>query len=101
MTKSVSAARAKTQLAELVNKVAYCGEQYVIERRGKPMAALVSMDDLERLRQEQNTQPRPLGALALVGAWGDILSDEEIDQFIADVYADRERDTGRPVNLEE
>ena len=101
MTKSVSAARAKTQLAELVTNVAYCGEQYVIERRGKPMAALVSMEDLERLQEEQAGSAHPLGDLACVGAWGDILSDEEIDQMVADIYAARERDTGSPVNLEE
>lgn len=100
MAKSVSAAQAKEQLAELVADVAERGEQYVIERQGKPMAALVSMDDLARLQQEQASSAHPLGALALVGAWGGILSDEEIDQFIADVYAERERDTGRPVNLE-
>ena len=100
MAKSISAARAKAQLAELVAGVAYRGEQYVIERRGKPMAALVSVDDLTRLQQGQNAAARPAGALALVGAWSEVLSDEEVDQFVADVYAERERDRGRPVNLE-
>jgi hypothetical protein len=35
-----------------------------------------------------------------VGAWSDI-SDEEIDAFIADIYAQRDKDTGRPVSLED
>lgn len=40
------------------------------------------------------------GALALMGAWSDV-SDEEIDTFIADVYAERANDVGRPVDLEQ
>lgn len=65
----------------------------MIERRGKPLAALVSVDDLARLEQEQAGAARPLGALGLVGAWG-ILSDEEIDRMVADIYRERDRDAG-------
>jgi len=42
---------------------------------------------------------RPLGALALLGAWADV-DDAAIDAFIADVMSARERDTGRAVQLE-
>jgi prevent-host-death family protein len=40
---------AKTHLSEYVNRVRYAGERIVIERHGKPVAALVSTEDLERL----------------------------------------------------
>lgn len=100
MIRRVSAARAKAQLSELVARVAHGGEQVVIERRGKPLAALVSVDDLERLRREGATAPRPMGALALVGAWREI-EDEWLNSFMEEVYSERERDTGRPVRLEE
>lgn len=46
MVKKVSASEAKAQLAELVLGVAYRGDRVVIERRGKPVAALVSVEDL-------------------------------------------------------
>ena len=55
MTKRISAAQAKAHLSELMAQVAYGGEHYVIERRGKPLAALVSVDDLERLEQGRAT----------------------------------------------
>jgi hypothetical protein len=42
---------------------------------------------------------RAKGALALVGAWAS-MTDEEIDAFIAHVYAERAKDTGRPVLLQ-
>lgn len=46
--KSVSVAEAKAKLSELLGRVAYGGERITIERRGKPMAALVPVADMER-----------------------------------------------------
>ncbi len=40
---------AKTHLSEYLNRVAYAGERVVVERHGKPLAALVSVEDLDRL----------------------------------------------------
>ena len=99
MAKRVSAAQAKANFAALVAEVAFGGQYVIIERRGKPLAALVSLADLERLEQEHATSTRPTGALALVGAWRDV-PDEALDALVADIYAARERDKGRPVNLE-
>lgn len=45
---------AKTRLSEFVNKVLYGGERVVITRNGKPVAALVSPDDLARLEALDN-----------------------------------------------
>ena len=49
MTISTGLFDAKTRLSEFVNKVLYGGERVVITRNGKPVAALVSPDDLARL----------------------------------------------------
>lgn len=100
MVKKVSASEAKAQLAELVLGVAYRGDRVVIERRGKPVAALVSMDDLERLEQRDAAPPGPGGALAIIGAWKDVPK-EELDALVADIYAERDRDTGRPVDMKD
>ena len=43
-------ADARLNLAEIVNDVAYRGERAVVMRRGRAMAALVPMADLELLR---------------------------------------------------
>jgi prevent-host-death family protein len=99
MAKRVSAAQAKAHFATLVGEVAFGGQCVIIERRGKPLAALVSLADFERLEQEHATSARPIGALALVGAWRDVL-DEELDTLVLDIYSARERDKGRPVHLE-
>lgn len=47
----------RSQLAEPINRVAYQGERIVLERRGKGVAALVSMEDLallEKLEDESD-----------------------------------------------
>ena len=43
---------------------------------------------------------RPEGALALVGAWGE-LDDREVDALVEEIYAARRRDGGRPMEIED
>ena len=45
----VSVSDARRVLAELVNQVAYGGRRIILQRRGKPLAALVPIKDLELL----------------------------------------------------
>jgi prevent-host-death family protein len=44
---SVSATKLRDELSEYVNLVRYQGERVILERRGRGVAALVSMEDLE------------------------------------------------------
>ena len=99
MAEKVRVTEAKAHLSELMARVGYGGERFVIERRGRPLAALVRVEDLERLEAEgREVSSRSLGALALVGAWGEV-QDRDLDTLLEEVYAERERDTGRPVDL--
>ncbi|HEX3659345.1 MAG TPA: type II toxin-antitoxin system Phd/YefM family antitoxin [Pirellulales bacterium] len=50
----VSIAHVRNNLADALNRAAYAGERVILERRGKPVAAIVSMDDLELLEQWEN-----------------------------------------------
>ena len=53
-TASISVADARSDLAELLNRVAYGKERLVITRHGKELAAIVPMEDLHlasRLRR--------------------------------------------------
>lgn len=49
----VSIGQVKRDISELVNRVAYAGERIVLVSRGKPKAALVSVEDLEWLERAQ------------------------------------------------
>ena len=45
----LSVTKARDGLAEAVNQVHYRGERVILERHGKPVAAIVSVEDLKRL----------------------------------------------------
>lgn len=98
METRTSTAEAKATLSALIASAAD-GHRVVIERRGKPLAALVGMADLAIVKRETPTSPHPQGALVLVGAWGEVASDE-VDSLIDDIYAQRRQDTGRNVAVE-
>ena len=100
MAKRISAAKAKAQFSSLLSEVAYGSQHIIIERRGKPFAALVSVDDLKQLEQYRATSVRPLGALALVGAWREV-DNADLDALVVDLYAQRDKDMGRPVEIED
>ncbi len=51
MVYQVPMTQARTELAELVNRVVYTGEQVVLTRHGKPVVALIPAAELERLTQ--------------------------------------------------
>lgn len=44
----------RNTLSEYLNRAQYQGERIVIERRGKPVAALVPLSDVELLEQLEN-----------------------------------------------
>jgi prevent-host-death family protein len=67
MAHDVPVTQARAQLAELVNRVVYGGEQVVLTRHGKPLAALVSAADLERLRRlDEQADSRTVSAVSAV-----------------------------------
>jgi hypothetical protein len=55
------------------------------------------VEDLERL-EKGDSDFRLLGAIGLVGAWGEA-EESEVDAVLEEIYAERERDTGQRVDL--
>ncbi len=49
MAYEIPVTQARAELADLINQVVYGGERVVVTRHGKPLVALVSAADLERL----------------------------------------------------
>ena len=54
MTTTISTASARKNFAEIVNQVAYGMEPVILTRRGKEIVALVSIEELELLKQIEN-----------------------------------------------
>ncbi|WP_030809007.1 type II toxin-antitoxin system Phd/YefM family antitoxin [Streptomyces sp. NRRL F-2799] len=49
MAYEIPVTQARAELADLINRVVYGSERVVVTRHGKPLVALVSAADLERL----------------------------------------------------
>lgn len=56
MNKSVSAAEAKNNFSDLLNRVIYRRERIVVSKHGKPVGALISTQDLEQLEEFEKQQ---------------------------------------------
>lgn len=55
---TMSVVEARRNFSEVMARVADEGERVVVEHRGRPMTALVSVEDLRRLEElEQNVAP--------------------------------------------
>ena len=93
MVSTLGVGEAKRRFSELMSRVAYRKERFLIQRRGRSMVALVSEEDLERLEQEPVA---PKGLLAAVGAWADY---EGLDDVVKDIYRQREEAQDRRVVL--
>lgn len=52
----IAIGQVRRDISELVNRVAYGGERVILTSRGRPKAALVSLDDLEQLRNRTKRQ---------------------------------------------
>jgi len=62
---SISIAKAKSHISELIAKSQFSHERFIITKRDKPVAALVSLDDLKVLEQYEEKQ----GLAAIAGKW--------------------------------
>lgn len=97
MAKNVSAVKARQQLGSLLNEVKLKGASIVIERDGKPMAALVPLERYEEMERRRNESFDRLEQLserirerrARIGKSDEELQ-EDIDRAASDVR-------GRPV----
>ena len=54
MSAKVSIGTVKRDISDLVNRVAYGGERILLTSRGRPKAAIVSIDDYEQLERAES-----------------------------------------------
>lgn len=68
MAYEIPVTQARAELADLINRVVYGGERVVVTRHGKPLVALVSAADLERLEelQEPAVEDQVISAVSTV-----------------------------------
>lgn len=90
----ISASDVRGQISEVISRVAFGGERLVISRNGSVRVAIVSMADLERLRELDRQQAAAgVGALraASTKKGTDKLSDDDIEAEISATRKGRRR----------
>lgn len=94
MIKKIGVAEVKKQFSTLISEVSLKGEHFIIERKGRPMAAVVSIKDLDRMGELK--KPRRKGLLAAIGAWEEF---DDLEKMVVEIYKGRgkakERGIGR------
>ena len=96
MNEKVNVAEAKRRFSELLARTAFKGEHFIITRRGKPMAALVDLEQLARVEGRATPSNVATGLLGAAGALADYKTFEDI---MKDVVRSRESARPRSVDL--
>ncbi len=87
---TVSATDAKNNLGALLGRVAEQGETVIVERQGKPRAAIISMEEYRKLRELQ-MQQRRREAIETIRRLRDEISERNKDMTPGEIeeFADR------------
>ena len=71
MLKKISAMKARQNLGQIMNEVSLRGDDYIIERAGKPLVAVVSMEKFQALQKDQEAARSALDQI-----WGKIKDED-------------------------
>jgi prevent-host-death family protein len=76
MSEKVSTMDVRARIGDMLNRVALRHDEFIIERRGKPLAALVPVERLEQMRRFAREHALGFLERQKEGS-GNLLSDEE------------------------
>jgi len=76
MTEKVSTLEVRQKLGDMLNRVALRHDQFIIERKGKPLAALIPIERLEQMQRAAR-----LHILSVLEQQPGDLSQNEVDQI--------------------
>ena len=84
--KTIGVAEARDALSELVNRAAFGGERYVVARRGKPLAALIGIEEylqVMRLLAEKGVDDEVQGMTVRLRLTDDhyVVSSDQLDLY--------------------
>jgi prevent-host-death family protein len=85
MPKTIGVAEVKKDFSEVISQVSLKGEQFIIERKGKPMAAIVGLKDLEMI-EPPRIREKKKGLLAAIGAWEEF---DDLEKLVIKIYERR------------
>jgi len=93
MAKNLGVAEVKKSFSTVISRVSLQVEHFVIEKKGKPVAALVPVQDLQKIADVVRKKPNK-GLLAAIGAWEDF---PDLEKTIDAIYGQRKKSKDRNV----
>jgi prevent-host-death family protein len=90
MLKVISSTDLRTEFRRVLNEVGYGQAQYVVERFGEPIAAIISLEDFRLLQaiKRQQAASRLQETLASIRAQAREIDPVELDALIEEVRTD-------------
>lgn len=85
MLKSVNAVKARKNFGELIEEVYYQGDQFVVERQGKAMAAVVPLSILREWRKQRDED---LKIFDNIWARNPAVNEKELERDVAKAVAE-------------
>jgi antitoxin (DNA-binding transcriptional repressor) of toxin-antitoxin stability system len=93
MAKKIGVAEVKKQFSAVMSEVSLKGEHFIVERKGKPTAAMVSVKDLEMI-EGPKIRAKKKGLLAAISAWEDF---DDLEKMVMTIYEGRGKTKERSV----
>ncbi len=92
MLKKVSALKARQNLGQIMNEVSIRGDDYVVERAGKPLVAIINLDKYDLLRADQEAARQ-----ALANVWEKMadVDTQEAEEVIAEAIRETRKAQGQ------
>ncbi len=90
MLRTISSSELRAQIKRVLNEVGYGGAQYIVEKFGEPMAAIISMEDfrfLQAAKQQQATASLR-EVIAGIRARSRQLDPDELEELIEEARAE-------------
>ncbi len=81
MSDKVTAMDLRNRAGELLSRALYAGERFIVERKGKPVAALISLEDLKLLEHLEEERDAALLRLAEQSSRGLVPFEELVKQY--------------------
>ena len=100
MLSTINSAEIKAHFSNFIQRVSKGRERLIVLRRGQPVAALISIEDLHRLEALDDTAAAPPAdrhpVMQAFGGWTDR---DDLDALVAEIYKGRTTTSGRELNL--
>ena len=90
MAERISTMDVRARIGDLVNRVALRNDEFIIERKGQPLAVLISIERYEQMRNFERQQA--LAYMERPDALGNQLTDEEVMEIALEAQRDARRE---------